>query len=630
MASHEPTRQRTIETAEALPSRSTWLAAGTTAGLTWAAFFPLDWGFVAWIAPVPILLLVRQSLRPSHLYRALYTCSFLGFLASLQWMRLGDNWMIPAWICLSLYLAAYLPVQVAACRVAHHRLRVPLGVIVPAAFVAGEYARAHLLTGLAWYFLGHSQHRFVELIQISDLVGAYGVTAIVMLVATAITVSVPTAWLARLAITEQSMTPAHLPSAATSRAGWMSGPGPRTTLAAIVLVALAVSYGIWRRGQVTFEPGPRVALIQGNFTSSLKHDPEAYSNIYQVHRRLTGLAVRQQPDLVVWPETMFRYPLLEVADGLDDEQLRNVAPGIPPEEWRKGEVQTLLQDLAAEAGAGLVVGLERIHADKSHMQVFNSAVLIHPESGITSDYDKMHRVPFGEYIPLSDTLPWLHKLTPFPAHFGITRGSSASIFRHGHWRMAPLICFEDTVPHLVRGIVSSAASQQRAPDVLVNLTNDGWFHGSSELDQHLVTAAFRAIECRTPMVRAVNTGISAIIDGDGVIRTPETFVDGDAEIAIETAKFDPSLDDQQREERIRHIEMHRRQGLVDPMTGRWRRQLNAVLVDNVPLDPRQSLYVKTGDLFSLICTLATLATLISPLLSRKTRGQTEGQTGVRA
>jgi apolipoprotein N-acyltransferase len=118
------------------------------------------------------------------------------------------------------------------------------------------------------------------------------------------------------------------------------------------------------------------------------------------------------------------------------------------------------------------------------------------------------------------------------------------------------------------------------------------------------------------MVRAANTGISAIVDGDGVIRIPETFIDGDAEIALELAARDPSLDESEREMRIEQIEAHRRRDYLDPMTGRWQRQLNAVLVDVVPLDSRQSLYVQTGDWFAGSCTLASLLILVAGLIGR--------------
>ena len=115
----------------------------------------------------------------------------------------------------------------------------------------------------------------------------------------------------------------------------------------------------------------------------------------------------------------------------------------------------------------------------------------------------MHRVPFGEYIPLRELLPWLGGFTPYRGDWGLTKGQGAAVFEYGKWRMAPVICFEDTVPHLVRGVVAAGSDNEtgRPVDLLVNLTNDGWFLGSSELDQHLITSTFRAVECRTPLFR---------------------------------------------------------------------------------------------------------------------------------
>ena len=135
-------------------------------------------------------------------------------------------------------------------------------------------------------------------------------------------------------------------------------------------------------------------------------------------------------------------------------------------------------------------------------------------------------------------------------------------------------------------------------DVLVNLTNDGWFHGSSELDQHLITAAFRAVECRIPMVRAVNTGISAVIDGDGAIREPEVFIDGDAR---------------------KNPDKPPRTTARDPKTGAWYKQLNAALVHTVPLDSRKSLYVKYGDWFAMLCAAATLFVAMSVAIPKSPR-----------
>ena len=135
------------------------------------------------------------------------------------------------------------------------------------------------------------------------------------------------------------------------------------------------------------------------------------------------------------------------------------------------------------------------------------------EGEVVGRYDKCHLVPFGEYVPFAETFPWLHRLTPLPS--SSQAGEGPRSFDVGHWRYAPNICYENTLPHLVRRQVAELRAQDREPDVLVNLTNDGWFWGSSELDLHLACAVFRAVECRKPFLIAANTGFSAWIDSDG-------------------------------------------------------------------------------------------------------------------
>ena len=145
------------------------------------------------------------------------------------------------------------------------------------------------------------------------------------------------------------------------------------------------------------------------------------------------------------------------------------------------------------------------------------------------------------------------------------------------------------MPHLVRRHIRQLTAEGEEPHGLVSVTNDGWFHGSSELDQHLITAAFRCVECRTPMVRSVNTGISAFIDGDGVIRDPDIFIDGDG----------------------------KGRGYRNE-SGRWNKQLNCVLIDNVPLDSRRSLYVAGGDWFAGTCGFVCVGLMLGGLFRRRT------------
>jgi apolipoprotein N-acyltransferase len=289
--------------------------------------------------------------------------------------------------------------------------------------------------------------------------------------------------------------------------------------------------------------------------------------------------VKFQPDAIVWPETMYRDPLLIKSPGLTDQDMTRVAPYIPPYAWKSTHVPDLLHSLSRQAGAAMIIGIDTFVADQSGLKHYNSAVLSDPTPGMAElpRYDKIHRVAFGEYVPLRNILPFLQNFVPYGSGFGIDPGEEPVAFQCKKWRLAPLICFEDTVPHLVRGIVSQLDYRDiggKPIDCLVNLTNDGWFDGSSGLDQHLISALFRCVECRKPMVRAVNTGISAVINGDGAVIEPEVYLDADNK---------------------------GRNSMRDPKTGRWHRQLNEVIVDSVPLDNRTSLYVRYGDWFAECC-----------------------------
>ncbi|MBI3866167.1 MAG: apolipoprotein N-acyltransferase [Planctomycetia bacterium] len=555
------TPQEIITSARNAPAgmKGAMVASGLSSLLMWGAFTPLDFGPLAWLCLIPLLMLVRIERPVRRMYLAVYAGGLLFWLCTLQWMRLGDETMYIAWLALAVYLALYFPVFVGLVRSAVWRLHVPLTLAAPIVWVGLELLRGHLLTGFSWYFLGHSQYRWIEMIQISDLVGAYGVSFVVALQGACAADLLPEAWIARLGL----LAPAATPAAVLSP----SARGRFVRLACSLGVLLAaLVYGYVRRSGTEFQAGPRVALIQANFTSSVKHNPEEWPRMQKTHERLTGKAVKEQPDIIVWPETMFRWALLETPPDLSDEQLQAAHPDKQLVEIRRAQpgVRRKLATLAQMAGAGLVIGLERIDVDQDHFHVYNSAVLVRPDGTIGGHYDKLHRVVFGEYIPLVETFPWLKKLTPFGEGFGITAGRAPAAFEYQGFRFAPIICFEDTVPQVVRGIVDATQQESTAGpkrvDFLVNLTNDGWFHGSSELDQHLITAAFRCVECRTPMVRAVNTGISAFIDGDGVVRKK----------AVGEKTHAAKLDE-------------------------------AVVVDNIPLDSRKSLYLAGGDWFSASC-----------------------------
>ncbi len=581
--------------------RSTAVLAGASLLLLWLSFTPVEFAPAAWAALVPLILLVRLRRLPAGSYLILSLLGFLWAVATLQWMRLGHWAMYGALAALSVYLGLYIPLFVAISR-RTVACGVPLWLAVPVVWTSLEYVRATFLTGFAWYFLSHTQYRWLPLIQICDLVGAYGVSFVIALFSAAAALQCPVTWLRNwgLDIEEQAVLAGAAPSSGRL---WkrlrQSSLSP--LLAALSVVALCCGYGLWRLSQTekAFTAGPSFALIQGNFTPELKHDPDSFVRRYRIHDQLTRSCVALQPDFIVWPETMFPWPGRTVADGMSDDDLvaqisaATIAAYNTDREdmirsWRSDEVSNLLRHQSQAVGSALIVGLEAHEISPGDLKFYNSAAFIRPDLGYVGRYDKMHRVVFGEYVPLKDTFPWLAHLTPFGPNYGIAAGAQPVMFEYGPYRIAPLICFEDTVPHLVRRIAGQTSSAGHGCDVLVNLTNDAWFRGSSELDQHLITAAFRCIETRTPLIRSVNGGISAFIDGNGQIREPAQILVMDEDKSGLEPHLTPAA------------------GMRDPGSGRWRRQFSGIVFAEIPLDNRDSLYLRRGDWFAWLCLIAAV------------------------
>ncbi|MDY0169148.1 MAG: apolipoprotein N-acyltransferase [Thermoguttaceae bacterium] len=485
--------------AEAPWYRSTLGQAGLSAGLLWAALPPLGnelWP-LAWVAPVGWVLLVRCKEMPGRRpYRALWLVGFLFWMAALHWLRLPHPATSIGWVALSFYFSFYLPVFVALSRVAVHRLGLSVIVATPVAWTGLELLRGHLLGGMTMASLGHTQYLFPPIIQISDLAGAYGVSFLIMLVA---------ACLARV--------PAW---AGQARAAWP------LAIAATALAG-AFAYGWVRMSEVGAAAAPtlRVAIIQGSIDTELTADPQVRVTTHNHYVQLTEEAVRRHRDidLILWPETVFRDPLISVGPGAAvpdylaqhgisqsefERRLREELPDTLPEMTR----------LATQFGVPMILGVEQYHYGPAGQKRFNCAAMVTADGVMVRPvYAKMHPVAFGEYIPFADRFPLLQQMTPLASN--LSAGDQPVAFELGGLLLAPSICYESVLPHLIGRQIRTLAAEGREPDILVNLTNDGWFWGSSELDMHLACGVFRAVEARKPLVIAANTGFSAWIDGDG-------------------------------------------------------------------------------------------------------------------
>ncbi len=465
-------------------------------------------------------MLVRLPRLPGRRpYRALWLAAMPFWLVAFQWLRLPHwaNYFLLA--SLAAYVSVYLPVFVGLTRVAVHRAGIPLWLAAPVVWTGLEWLRARLLTGFLMASLAHTQVRFTEVIQIADIFGEYGVTFLIVLVAAAIAESLPLAWL------ENSL----------SSDSELGRPRPRrlrfaNLLPAALALAVALVYGHLRLANLATQAdkqpprtSPRVALIQSDMLATLKGVSQAGDDaVMQQQMNLSREAVRESDravDVVIWPETMYRHELVT----LDPDF------GPPRERLDAAALAATEQELAAKAqelNAALLVGIDRLNlvrADQPGVQVgadmpyrvqpFNSAACVDRTGKLLGTYDKMHLLPFGEYVPFIDWFPWLERFSPITGF--AAAGRAAAAFELDGVTYAPNICYETVLPQVIRRQVVELVGRSQPPDVLVNLTNDAWYGGSSELEMHLASGVFRAVEMRTPLLIAANRGLTAYVDYRG-------------------------------------------------------------------------------------------------------------------
>ncbi len=489
---------------------SLWQAAAvglSSALLLWSSFPPLGWSAAAWFALAPLFWLVMRREMRAKAYFAAWLGGIVFWLLALEWVRLADPSAVLGWALMTLIFSLWWPVFVFLARWAVFRLGVPLFLAAPIAWVALEFSRAYFLSGFPWYYLAHSQYRWLYMIQIADFAGALGVSFVVALV-NALWVDLLTQ-------------PLFRPSPRGMRVA------PRQNLrlcVATVVLGASLCYGAYRLSRSHFDDGPNLALLQSNIAQSRKNQGDAQAILAEfVALAEQALAAETVPDLLVWPETAYPNNYIAVNPGIApatfEQQVASISSKITVDDWRELQefVEHELHGWVNATRVPMLVGSIYYRHTPAALEKFNSAILIEPDRRTIQFYHKMHLVPIGEYIPFIEVFPWIAALTPYPRGKlpSLSFGREPLCLSLGPHRLAVSICFEDTVPQVIGRFFDESAG--RSPDLLVNLSNDGWFHGSPELDMHLAMGVFRAVEHRVPLVRAVNTGLSALIDGNGLI-----------------------------------------------------------------------------------------------------------------
>jgi apolipoprotein N-acyltransferase len=448
------------------------LGLSAVSGALLALAFPMvDWGPVAWVALVP-LLMASLGRGPWAAFRTGWVAGVMFFLATLYWLvltigtytNLSPLVSVGPLLLLCGFLALGFGIFTAGCERAR-RAGVELALVAPPLWVLVEWIRTYILGGFPWVSLGYSQYRATYLVQFVELTGIYGLSALVVLVNVAV-------------------------YGAVRR--WLAGEAPSTRgmLAVTGLLVALVGGGYWRVQQLSILPPKgslRVGLIQGNVPQDVKWDPAYQEGTIDHYEKLTTAVVADGAELVVWPET--------------------AAPFFFQEE---GELRDRILGLARRLGVWIVVGSPAFSYENGGLLLHNRVYLVGPDGSADQYYDKMELVPFGEYVPLKSLFFFVDKVVEGVGDF--RAGRTPVVFRTSRGNFGTLICYEGIFPGLTRQFVAGGA------DFLVNVTNDAWFGRTSAPYQHLAMATLRAIENRVPLVRVANTGFSAMVDLDGTIR----------------------------------------------------------------------------------------------------------------
>ncbi len=482
-----------------------WLAAICSGFLYAACFPPFNLTWLCWIALTPLIAAIWFSGGESR--HPWLRNLLLGYVTGLTFFWIVFSWLttvtILGWFVLEFYMAIYVAIWAWFCGLVRPRPKINRGgcskweqmlsqartsatppqspwtkstnnlrlaLLLAAAWTTLEWLRGWVFSGFGWNGLGVALHDNWPLIQIAELTGVAGLSFLIAFVNVII---LTTAYRLVVEARTRVMRP-HFDFT--------------FTMAAIVGVLV---FG-FRATQVPSAAKPlRVTAVQSNVPQNQKFDPQFTRRIFDQFRRLSEIALRSNPppELLVWPESSMPGPVL-----VDQESYKFV------------------MDLAADADADFLLGT----IDEDGGDVYNAAILLSEGGERVQIYRKVHLVPFGEFVPGRHTVPLLARIVgdQVPGDFKAGKEHTVFTLTNGDVQVAPLICFEDTIGELARQFVVPTETSPGA-NLLVDVTNDGWFQHSAGSHQHLANAIFRCIETRRPMLRAANTGVTCFINQFG-------------------------------------------------------------------------------------------------------------------
>ncbi len=518
------------------------------------SFAPFKQFYLAWVGLAPMLLVWREarSLRSAIAWG--WCAGVLFFTANLSYLVLNT---IPGTIALVGFESLFWAGAAAIIWAAPSATRLIGAALATAVtWVAFDWLRGNTIFALPWLYFGYTQSPAPVLCQVADCTGVYGVTFCIVLVNALLVPALR----------------AHTRQWRLILPAWG---------AAAVLIGIVIAYGAYRLSEDQTYPGPRVLVVQPNdpmTRGGSKSVTQEQSLQFHLSTTLDALEREKNIDLIVWSETTMPPLNSEARDAL-----HNYSSGPFLE-----KVHSALRGLAVRADAGLLAGGYYVGGwkeaagggGKRGTDIRNAAFFYARTGEQQGRYDKIHLMPFGEFIPYRDTIPGigrvLHFFGPYHDEYTLNPGSALTVLSlstrdaSAENRFVTPICFDDLdAPLMARMFRPDTDATAKRAEFIVNLTNDGWFRWF-EPQQHLQAAVFRSIENRVPTARSVNTGVSGFIDSGGRV-----------------------------------------QAIISPGTA-------GTLAQNLALDRRVTFYTRFGDCFAIACIIGC-ASVVAINVQRRAR-----------
>jgi apolipoprotein N-acyltransferase len=433
-----------------------------------------DLGWVAWLAPA-ILLLAVAGRKPRYGFLLYYLSGTIFFALTFRWILYVPNYKFLHHAILFIYLSLYFGLFGLAFSCICSRCGLTAAFFsAPFLWVSSEYMRGNMgFMAHPAAFLGHSQYAYPSIIQVASFAGVYGVSFLVMMGNAGLAAGILRILNGRKGIGSPFI---HSSSNRGNTA---------VIIASAALISAALLYGKVTVSRPISGQEINVSVVQGNIDQDKKWDPKYANSIMEIYAGLTADAARNRPALVVWPEAA-------------------TPKAINSDRRMYDEVDRITRKL----GYPLLLGStthEKFKGEHGRALKFkNAAYLMDPKGGEPRQYDKIGLLPFAEYIPLEQNIPWSYIKIPDVNPY--MQGKEFTVFQEPSFRFGATICWESIFPDLVRQFV------KRGAQFIVNLTNEAWFGETAAPYQFLSMSVFRAVENRVFVVRCANTGVSCFID----------------------------------------------------------------------------------------------------------------------